>query len=140
MLDKHCLRIGQPVTSKDWPIKLIMNSEGDKDNITTNLKKLKNADKCFKTIQVTDDHTIEERELQTTTQSRRENYRRPHNRGERITDDHTIEERELQTTTQSRRENNRRPHNRGERIDKGMGFKIKRPMKKKVKIRDMLIK
>ena len=38
-----------------------MNSEGDKEKITK--RKLKNADECFKAIQVTDDHTIEEREL-----------------------------------------------------------------------------
>ena len=60
---KHCFRIGQPNNGKTRPIKLIMNSEGDKEKITNNLRKLKNANECFKTIQVTDDHTIEEREL-----------------------------------------------------------------------------
>ena len=60
---KHCFRIGQPNNGKTRPIKLIMNSEGDTEKITNNLRKLKNADECFKTIQVTDDHTIEEREL-----------------------------------------------------------------------------
>ena len=60
---KHCFRIGNLVVWKTRLIKIIMNSEGDKDKVTDNLRKLKNADECFKTIRVTDDHTIEEREI-----------------------------------------------------------------------------
>ena len=53
-------RIGKAEPGKDRPIKIIMKCVEDKENITDNLTRLKNAEQ-FKSISITDDYTIEER-------------------------------------------------------------------------------
>ena len=63
MLKKSSFRIGKAVPNRNRPIKVIMSCEEDKEMIMKNLKKLQNANEEFKTIRVTDDHTIEEREV-----------------------------------------------------------------------------
>ena len=48
--------------SKSRPIKLVMASINDKVELMKNLYKLKNAHVEFKTISITDDYTLEERQ------------------------------------------------------------------------------
>ena len=60
---KSLFRIGKSVPNKNRLIKVIMNCEEHKEMMMTNLKKLKNAEERFKAISVTDDRTLEEREV-----------------------------------------------------------------------------
>ena len=59
---KNCVRIGKSDPSKKRPIKVVLNSEAEKNNIMENLKELKGQE-SFRGISVTDDYTITERQM-----------------------------------------------------------------------------
>ena len=60
---KHILRLGARNDEKTRPVKLVMESEMDKDTIMGRLGNLKNAEEIFRKISVREDYTIEEREM-----------------------------------------------------------------------------
>ena len=60
---KQILRLGNETADKKRPVKVILNSANDKQEIMSNLSKLKNADASLRGISVRDDYTIEERKL-----------------------------------------------------------------------------
>ena len=55
--------IGKSAENKTRPIKVVFESEMDKKKVMANLRKLKCASGCLKGISVTEDFTIEEREI-----------------------------------------------------------------------------
>ena len=55
------VRLGKPNEKKQRPLKVVTHS--DKDIIISKLGNLKNAEDRFKKLGVTDDYTIDEREL-----------------------------------------------------------------------------
>ena len=57
---KSALRIGLPVQDKNRPIKVVMNTEEERNRILSNLRNLKDISE-HKTISVTEDYTITER-------------------------------------------------------------------------------
>ena len=59
---KVIVRIGKADHTKRRPIKLVMNSEEDKNKIMENLKNLKDNN-TFHGLTITDDYTIAERQL-----------------------------------------------------------------------------
>ena len=63
LLPKQIIRLGKPNENKKRPVKLVMSNAGDKDKIMSRLGNIKNADEVYRTLSITDDHTIEEREL-----------------------------------------------------------------------------
>ena len=56
-------RLGKLDSNKTRPIKMKMTTECEKQNIMSRLSNLKNGESCLKTISVTDDYTIEERNI-----------------------------------------------------------------------------
>lgn len=56
-------RLGRPEPGKNRPVKLTMKCVDDKEQVMTNLKKLKNADAEYHRLSIRDDYTMEEREL-----------------------------------------------------------------------------
>ena len=60
---KQIVRLGTANADKKRPVKVILKSSEDKENIVSNLNKLKNADATLRGISVRDDYTIEERKL-----------------------------------------------------------------------------
>ena len=59
---QNLIRLGKSDANKKRPIKVILNSEEDKDKIMGSLKNLKDHE-AFKGISVTDDYTLNERKL-----------------------------------------------------------------------------
>ena len=57
---KSGLRIGLPVQDKNRPIKVVMNTEEERNRILSNLRNQKDISE-YKTISVTEDYTITER-------------------------------------------------------------------------------
>ena len=57
---KSALRIGLPVQDKNRPIKVVMNTEEERNRILSNLRNQKDVSE-YKTISVTEDYTITER-------------------------------------------------------------------------------
>ena len=60
---KSFFRIGKQNDQKSRPIKVIMKTTLDKDEVMENLNKLKNAPEKLRNISVTDDYTKEERQI-----------------------------------------------------------------------------
>ena len=60
---KQVLRLGAASADKKRPVKVILKNLDDKDNIMSNLNKLRNADTALRGISVRDDFTQEERKL-----------------------------------------------------------------------------
>ena len=60
---KAIIRLGTENAEKKRPVKLIMKSVEDKEQVMKNLNKLKNADAALRGISVRDDYTLEERKL-----------------------------------------------------------------------------
>ena len=59
---KHVIRIGYAEENKKRPIKIVMGSEEQKEEILNNLRKLKNCEE-FKGISITNDYTLSERQM-----------------------------------------------------------------------------
>ena len=59
---KSVSRIGLPVQGKNRPIKVVMNAEDERNRILSNLRNLKGIPE-YKTISVTEDYTITERQM-----------------------------------------------------------------------------
>ena len=59
---KRASRIGLPVQGKNRPIKVVMNAEDERNRILSNLRNLKGIPE-YKTISVTEDYTITERQM-----------------------------------------------------------------------------
>ena len=55
-------RLGRPSESRSRPIKIVMKSKEDKDNIMKNLGRLKGTERYFGKISVKDDYTTNERD------------------------------------------------------------------------------
>ena len=60
---KHIHRLGQKRDDKIRPVKLVMESEGEKDTIMARLGNLKNAEEVYRKVSVREDYTQEEREM-----------------------------------------------------------------------------
>ena len=60
---KHIVRLGPRSDEKTRPVKLVMESENDKDTIMARLGNLKNAEDVFRKISIREDYTREEREM-----------------------------------------------------------------------------
>ena len=60
---KAIIRLGNENAEKKRPVKLIMKTAEDKEQVMKNLNKLKNADTALRGISVRDDYTLEERKL-----------------------------------------------------------------------------
>ena len=60
---RQIIRLGKPNEKKKRPLKLVMNSDADKDTIMSRLCNLKDAEEVYRTVSVRDDYTIEERQL-----------------------------------------------------------------------------
>ena len=60
---KQMIRLGNENADMKRPLKVIWKSAGDKNEVMSNLNKLKNADAALRGISVRDDYTIEERKL-----------------------------------------------------------------------------
>ena len=60
---KQIIRLGKPSDDKIRPIKLVMETDDDKDAVMSRLGNLKNAEEIFRKVSVRDDYTIEEREM-----------------------------------------------------------------------------
>jgi len=58
---RSVVRLGKAEIGKVRPIKVVLKSERDKDNIVANLRNLKNHDR-YSRISITDDYTIAERQ------------------------------------------------------------------------------
>ena len=58
---KKTIRLGKDNVNKKRPLKVVLNSENEKDGIMAKLKNLKNAEERFKKLSITEDYTIEER-------------------------------------------------------------------------------
>ena len=63
MRPKQIIRLGKPNDDKIRPIKLVMETDDDKDAVMSRLGNLKNAEEIFRKVSVRDDYTIEEREM-----------------------------------------------------------------------------
>ena len=63
VVPKQAVRLGNEVNGQNRPIKVVLNSPEDKEQIMSSLKKLKNAEAPLRRISVRDDYTIEERQL-----------------------------------------------------------------------------
>ena len=59
---KNIIRLGKADQGKKRPIKVVLNSEYDKNNIMANLRKLKDQE-LYKRVSITDDYTIKERQM-----------------------------------------------------------------------------
>ena len=59
---KSIFRLGKPNAERKRPIKVITESENERDNIMSNLKRLKDVD-AYRGISVTEDYTVNERNL-----------------------------------------------------------------------------
>ena len=59
---KGCLRIGKADPTKKRPIKVVFNTEAEKNKIMENLKELKGQEK-FRGMSITDDYTLAERQI-----------------------------------------------------------------------------
>ena len=59
---KIVVRLGKSELNKKRPIKVVLNSEEDKNKILINLKNLKDHE-AFKGISITEDYTLNERKL-----------------------------------------------------------------------------
>ena len=57
------VRLGKPESGKNRPVKLTLKCADDKEQIMSNLKKLKNADAAYHRLSIRDDYTREERDL-----------------------------------------------------------------------------
>ena len=57
------VRLGKPGPGKNRPVKLTMKCVEDKEQVMSNLKKLKDADPEFHRLSIRDDYTMEERDL-----------------------------------------------------------------------------
>ena len=60
---KQIVRLGNENADKKRPVKVILKNKEDKNEIMSNLNKLKNADMALRGISVRDDYTLEERKL-----------------------------------------------------------------------------
>ena len=60
---KQVFRLGQRTEGKSRPVKLVMETEADKDTIMARLGNLKNAEDAFRKVSIRDDYTLEEREM-----------------------------------------------------------------------------
>ena len=60
---KQIVRLGNENADKKRPVKVILKNKEDKNEIMSNLNKLKNADTALRGISVRDDYTLEERKL-----------------------------------------------------------------------------
>ena len=58
---KKIIRLGKPEANRTRPLKVVMNSLSEKENIMANLKRLKNAEQIYKNVSITDDYTQTER-------------------------------------------------------------------------------
>ena len=63
MRPQQITRLGKPNEDKKRPVKLVMDSVDDKEQIMARLSNLKNADEVYRTLSVREDYTIKEREL-----------------------------------------------------------------------------
>ena len=77
---KNCLRIGKFDPSKKRPIKVVLNSEAEKNNIMENLKALKGQE-SFRGISLTYDYTVTERQLikEYSEKAKENNHNEPPN-------------------------------------------------------------
>ena len=60
---KKVMRLGNKTDGKPRPVKLVMDSEDDKDSIMARLGNLKNADDIYRKVSIRDDYTLEERDM-----------------------------------------------------------------------------
>ena len=60
---KQLFRLGAQADGKTRPVKLIMETEADKDTIMARLGNLKNAEDAYRKVSIRDDYTVEEREM-----------------------------------------------------------------------------
>ena len=58
---KKIVRLGKPEASRTRPLKIVMNTVSEKENIMANLKRLKDAEQIYKNVSITDDYTQIER-------------------------------------------------------------------------------
>ena len=59
---KLIIRLGKKDENKKRPVKVIMNSSNEKDSVMSRLMNLKNADEIYRSLSITDDYTVEERD------------------------------------------------------------------------------
>ena len=60
---KKVMRLGNKTDGKPRPVKLVMDSEDEKDSIMTRLGNLKNADDIYRKVSIRDDYTLEETDM-----------------------------------------------------------------------------
>ena len=60
---KQLFRLGKQTEGSTRPVKLVMESDDDKDTIMARLGNLKNAEDDFRKVSIRDDYTLEEREM-----------------------------------------------------------------------------
>jgi hypothetical protein len=63
MRPQQITRLGKTNEDKKRPVKLVMDSVDDKEQIMARLSNLKNAEEVYRTLSIREDYTIKEREL-----------------------------------------------------------------------------
>ena len=63
VVPKQIVRLGNEGNGQKRPVKVVLSSSDDKEQIMSSLRKLKNAEAPLRSISIRDDYTIEERQL-----------------------------------------------------------------------------
>ena len=63
VVPKQIVRLGNEGNGQKRPVKVVLSSSDDKEQIMSSLRKLKNAEAPLRSVSIRDDYTIEERQL-----------------------------------------------------------------------------